>query len=61
MQHDVVIVGGGPVGGALALALAPTGLSVLVLEARSEQARSDDPRTLALSYGSRLILERLHV
>jgi len=61
VQHDVVIVGGGPVGSALALALAPTGLSVLVLEARSEQARSDDPRTLALSYGSRLILERLDV
>ena len=60
-QHDVVIVGGGPVGGALALALAPTGLSVLMLEARSEQARADDPRTLALSYGSRLILERLGV
>ncbi|HYL19506.1 MAG TPA: FAD-dependent monooxygenase [Burkholderiales bacterium] len=59
--HDVVIVGGGPVGGALALALEPTGLSVLVLEARNEQARADDPRTLALSYGSRLILERLGV
>ena len=61
MQHDVVIVGGGPVGVALALALAPTGLSVLMLEAHSEQARADDPRTLALSHGSRLILERLGV
>jgi len=61
VQHDIVIVGGGPVGGALALALAPTALSVLLLEARSEQARDDDPRTLALSYGSRLILERLDV
>ncbi len=60
-QHDVVIVGGGPVGAALALAFEPSGLSVLVADARDENPREDDPRTLALSYGSRLILERLGV
>lgn len=60
-QHDVVIVGGGPVGAALALALEPSGLSVLLADARGEDPREEDPRTLALSYGSRLILERLGV
>jgi len=55
--HDLVIAGGGPVGGTLATALDGTGLSVLLLEAR--RGGSDDPRSLALSYGSRLILERI--
>jgi 2-octaprenyl-6-methoxyphenol hydroxylase len=60
-EHDVVIVGGGPVGAALALALADGKRSVLLVEARDEPAREDDPRSLALSFGSRLILERLGV
>ena len=54
---DIAIVGGGPVGAALALALRSSSLRVTVLEARSEHAR--DPRPIALSYGSRLLLERL--
>lgn len=58
---DVVIVGGGPVGAALALALCGSGLDVTLLEARVTGQRSRDPRPLALSYGSRLILERLGV
>ena len=60
-EHDVVIVGGGPVGAALALALADGKRSVLLAEARDEPVRENDPRTLALSFGSRLILERLGV
>ena len=60
-EHDVVIVGGGPVGSALALALAQRSHSVLLVEAREESVRASDPRSLALSYGSRLILERLGV
>jgi 2-octaprenyl-6-methoxyphenol hydroxylase len=60
-EHDVVIVGGGPVGSALALALADGTRSVLLAEARGEPVHEDDPRTLALSFGSRLILERLGV
>lgn len=56
---DVVIVGGGPVGSALALALRDTDLRVVLLEARA--AAAGDARPLALSYGSRLILERLGV
>jgi 2-octaprenyl-6-methoxyphenol hydroxylase len=58
-EHDVLIVGGGPVGAALALALERSGLSILLAEARDERPREDDPRTLAVSFGSRLILERL--
>jgi len=56
---DVVIVGGGPVGSALALALRDSGLRIVLLEARA--AGGGDARPLALSYGSRLILERLGV
>lgn len=58
---DVVIIGGGPVGAALALALSGSGLAVTLLEAREGAQRASDPRPLALSYGSRLILERLGV
>ena len=60
-QHEIVIVGGGPVGATLALALAQDGRSALLLESREEPARTDDPRALALSAGSRLILERVGV
>jgi 2-octaprenyl-6-methoxyphenol hydroxylase len=56
-RADVAIVGGGPVGAALAVALAKTDLQVVVLEARA--AAGGDRRPLALSYGSRLILERI--
>ena len=58
---DVVIVGGGPVGATLALALADSSLKVTVLEARPEATAPSDPRAIALSYGSRLILQRLGV
>jgi 2-octaprenyl-6-methoxyphenol hydroxylase len=56
---DIVIVGGGPVGSALALALRDSQLRIVLLEARA--AGGGDARPLALSYGSRLILERLGV
>ena len=58
---DVVIIGGGPVGAALALALSGSGLAVTLLEARERTQRVSDPRPLALSYGSRLVIERLGV
>lgn len=60
-QCDIAIIGGGPVGLALALALKGSGLDVRLLEARSAEAAASDPRALALSYGSRLLLERLGV
>ena len=58
-MYDIAIIGGGPVGAALALALRGSGLAVCVLEARS--APSQDARALALSYGSRLLLDKLRV
>lgn len=59
-DYDLLVVGGGPVGAALTLALRGTGLAVGLLEARAPHAAAD-PRPIALSHGSRLILERLGV
>ena len=56
---DVLIVGGGPVGASLALALAGSGLAVMLVEARATP--TTDARTLAVSRGSALILARLGV
>ncbi len=56
---DVAIVGGGPVGAALALALQGNDLNVVLLEARESETNTTDPRSLALSYGTRLLLQRL--
>lgn len=62
MDHaDIVIVGGGPVGAALALALEHGGLRPALLEARAEPLPQRDPRALALSYGTMLILRRLGI
>ncbi|MGA7748867.1 MAG: FAD-dependent oxidoreductase [Gallionella sp.] len=60
-QYDIAIIGGGPVGAALALALRGSKLKVCVLEARPANAASSDARALALSYGSRLLLARLGI
>lgn len=60
-SFDIIIVGGGPVGMALALTLREYEFSVLLLEARELPEKVDDPRPLALSYGSRLILQRLDI
>ncbi len=61
MNYDIAIIGGGPVGSALALALKNSNLRICVLEARPVTTASVDARALALSYGSRLLLERLNV
>ncbi len=58
---DIAIIGGGPVGAALALALRGSKLDVRVLEARKMEHAATDPRALALSYGSRLLLDRIGV
>ena len=57
----VVIVGGGPVGSVLALALQQNNIAYTLLEARAKSASHNDTRALALSYGSKLILEKLGV
>ena len=63
MDHvDIAIVGGGPVGAALATGLEGSGLSVAILEARvlkNQKLEAPDPRALALSQGAHLILNRL--
>lgn len=60
-RFDIAIIGAGPVGAALALALRGSNLNVCVLEARPQHTARQDARALALSYGSRLILARLGV
>jgi 2-octaprenyl-6-methoxyphenol hydroxylase len=54
-EVDVAVAGGGPVGSTLALAL--SGGAVSVVRVADETQVADRP--IALSYGSRLILERL--
>jgi 2-octaprenyl-6-methoxyphenol hydroxylase len=59
---DITIVGGGMVGASLAVALAPLGLKVALVEAVPQGSASQpsfDERTTALSNGSRRILETL--
>jgi 2-octaprenyl-6-methoxyphenol hydroxylase len=57
---DVAIVGAGPAGMALAALLAKRGLAsarIALIDARSLGQALTDPRSIALSYGSRLLLE----
>ena len=57
MDVDIIIAGGGPVGAVLAHALAPLSPQLRILQV-GEVPPGDD-RPIALSWGSRLILERL--
>lgn len=60
INHPVVI-GGGPVGLVLALSLQQSAVPVTVLEAQPAGAMYGDGRALALSYGTRQVLEQLGV
>jgi 2-octaprenyl-6-methoxyphenol hydroxylase len=60
-MESVLIVGGGPVGSTLALTLQEKGVPVTMLETRAKGSAYQDQRALALSYGSRRILEQLGV
>ena len=64
MNVDVAVVGGGPVGGSFARALAPTGLSVALVEPRVVRALPSsgfDQRVYALNAHSRRFLERCEI
>jgi 2-octaprenyl-6-methoxyphenol hydroxylase len=61
MLHDLVIVGAGPVGATLALALSAGEIDVVALDARPARTIARGDRSLALSHGSRLIFERLGI
>lgn len=58
---DIVICGAGPVGLTLALHLVRHGMPaarIALVDAKTAQQTEHDPRSIALSYGSRQILER---
>jgi 2-octaprenyl-6-methoxyphenol hydroxylase len=58
-DYDVAICGAGPAGMALAALLAQRGMApsrIALIDAKPLDAARDDPRTLALSWGSRQIL-----
>jgi len=64
MDSDIVIVGGGLNGPALALALAQHGLSVTMVDARARAERADrdfDGRSYALAMASVRLLRRLGI
>ncbi len=56
---DILIVGAGPVGLTLHLALAAGGRKSLLIDCRPLQAQQADPRALALSHGARQLLEQI--
>ena len=59
-QIDILIVGAGPVGMTLHLALAAGGQTSLLLDRRPLQDQQGDPRALALSHGARQLLEQIN-
>ncbi len=64
LDSDVLVIGAGPAGLALAISLGQAGLSVIVLDAQSRTAMSapaDDGREIALTHDSVALLKRLGI
>ena len=59
LAADIAIIGAGPVGMTLALALAGGPHRILLIDRQAHGAWAADPRALALSHGTRQLLERL--
>lgn len=62
LQHDVVVIGGGVVGSACALALADAGLDVALVEAKPPPRWTDEPRDLrvfAFAHDNAALLQAL--
>lgn len=60
---DIAIVGGGPVGLALAAMLVARGLrgdTIALIDARAADVAAADPRSIALSWGSRQLLAQVN-
>jgi 2-octaprenyl-6-methoxyphenol hydroxylase len=60
LDYDIAICGAGPVGMALAALLVKRGVAakrIALIDAKTLEQASKDPRSLALSWGSRQILE----
>ena len=60
-QYDILISGGGLVGGSLALALQSSGLNIGLIELQTSEQKQHSPageRVLAISQGSRQLLEQ---
>ena len=62
LETDILIIGAGPVGMTLALALTERRDSgrVLLVDSKPRGSFVNDPRALALSHGTRQLLESLH-
>ena len=61
MARDVVIIGGGPIGLMTGLMLAKLNIASNILESNQSKKISNDKRALALSNGTRYVLEQLDV
>jgi 2-octaprenyl-6-methoxyphenol hydroxylase len=60
--YDIAIVGGGPVGLALTSMLAARGMDaqrIVLLDAKPVEVIAKDPRSIALSFGSRQLLSQI--